>query len=176
MCFYLKDYRTYETYLSTRVTSRKKSGAGLQPDICHTLDLCLWFLSSLSNTKASNDCTTETQSYPGRFCKDRLAWPCHCDFLMKDSGWLAAKTFEMTPALKPGYNSDRALCVWSSQTSGLMCERIWLVFLPLSAAVLLESERERSLEMFILLFQQVTLWKFYFSHEYVYLPSEWKWK
>lgn len=48
-------------------TSRNKSAAGLWLDIFHTLDLFIQLLSQLSNTEASNDCTTETQSYPSRF-------------------------------------------------------------------------------------------------------------
>lgn len=56
-----------ETYLFPQGSSRNKSVAGLQADLFHTLDLFSRLLSNLSNSKASNDCTTETQSFPSRF-------------------------------------------------------------------------------------------------------------
>lgn len=69
LCGITEDIHTRQTYLFTHATCRKQSVASLQSDIFHTLDL---FVSLPSNTRAVNDCTTETQSYPARFCKDRL--------------------------------------------------------------------------------------------------------
>lgn len=89
------------------------------------------------------------------FSKDGLG-PHHCGFLMRDSGWLAAKTFEMTPALKPGYNSDRALCLKKPD----IWINVWkdLTGFPPSEQVL-QSEMDRLSQQsnFILYCMQVTL-------------------
>lgn len=129
------------------------------------------------NTKASNHCTAEMQSYPGRFCKDRFG-PDTATFLMKDSAWLAAKTSEMTPALKPGCNFDRAVCLKQPD--------IWinvqkdLTGFPSPEQKIIHTD-EANFENVLFLGGQVTQWELIFiflwkkitQYRYIYLLYFW---